>query len=39
VVNAEECEGGALIGAALDAAGCHEGDLALDGEVQPTVSA
>jgi hypothetical protein len=26
-VNAEECEGGALVGAALDAAGCHEGEL------------
>jgi EmrB/QacA subfamily drug resistance transporter len=30
-VSAEECEGGALVGAALDAAGCHEGDLALSG--------
>jgi len=24
VVLAEECEGGALVGASLDAAGCHE---------------
>jgi EmrB/QacA subfamily drug resistance transporter len=31
VVSAEECEGGQLVGAALDAAGCHEGDLALSG--------
>jgi hypothetical protein len=30
-VSAEECEGGQLVGAALDAAGCHEGELALDG--------
>jgi hypothetical protein len=30
-VSAEECEGGQLVGAALDAAGCHEGDLALSG--------
>jgi EmrB/QacA subfamily drug resistance transporter len=30
-VRAEECEGGQLVGAALDAAGCHEGDLALSG--------
>jgi EmrB/QacA subfamily drug resistance transporter len=28
-VRAEECEGGQLVGAALDAAGCHERDLAL----------
>jgi hypothetical protein len=38
-VRAEECEGGQLVGAALDAAGCHEGDLALSGESQPTFSA
>ncbi len=30
-VSAEECEGGQLVGAALDAAGCHEGDLPLTG--------
>ncbi len=30
-VSAGECEGGQLVGAALDAAGCHEGDLALSG--------
>jgi EmrB/QacA subfamily drug resistance transporter len=30
-VRAEDCEGGQLVGAALDAAGCHEGDLALSG--------
>jgi len=30
-VLAQECEGGQLVGAALDAAGCHEGDLALGG--------
>jgi EmrB/QacA subfamily drug resistance transporter len=30
-VRADECEGGQLVGAALDAAGCHEGDLALSG--------
>jgi EmrB/QacA subfamily drug resistance transporter len=30
-VRAEECEGGQLVGAALDAAGCHEGDLAFSG--------
>jgi EmrB/QacA subfamily drug resistance transporter len=30
-VKAEECEGGQLVGAALDAAGCHEGELALSG--------
>jgi EmrB/QacA subfamily drug resistance transporter len=35
VVSAEECEGGALVGAALDAAGCHEGDLALSGAGAP----
>ena len=35
VVIAEDCEGGQLVGAALDAAGCHEGDLAS----QPTLSA
>ncbi len=35
VVSAEECEGGQLVGAALDAAGCHEGDLS----AQPTPSA
>jgi hypothetical protein len=28
-VSAEDCEGGQLVGAALDAAGCHEGDAAL----------
>jgi EmrB/QacA subfamily drug resistance transporter len=39
VVSAEECEGGQLVGAALDAAGCHEGDLELAGEPQPTLSA
>jgi EmrB/QacA subfamily drug resistance transporter len=38
-VLAEECEGGQLVGAALDAAGCHEGDLALERERQPTLSA
>lgn len=38
-VRAEECEGGQLVGASLDAAGCHEGDLALSGENQPTLSA
>ncbi len=32
-VLAEECEGGQLVGAALDAAGCHEGDPALGGAV------
>ncbi|MGA7704287.1 MAG: MFS transporter [Solirubrobacteraceae bacterium] len=34
-VSAEDCEGGQLVGAALDAAGCHEGDLT----PQPTLSA
>jgi EmrB/QacA subfamily drug resistance transporter len=34
-VSAEDCEGGQLVGVALDAAGCHEGDLA----PQPTLSA
>jgi EmrB/QacA subfamily drug resistance transporter len=34
-VSAEGCEGGQLVGAALDAAGCHEGDL----DPQPTLSA
>lgn len=34
VVLAEECEGGQLVGAALDAAGCHE-----PGELQPMPSA
>ena len=34
-VSAEDCEGGQLVGAALDAAGCHEGDLVS----QPTLSA
>ncbi len=34
-VSAEQCEGGQLVGASLDAAGCHEGDL----EPQPTLSA
>jgi EmrB/QacA subfamily drug resistance transporter len=38
-VRAEECEGGQLVGAALDAAGCHEEDLALSGGRQPTLSA
>jgi hypothetical protein len=28
-VSAEECEGGQLVGAALDAAGCHEDELPL----------
>jgi EmrB/QacA subfamily drug resistance transporter len=37
-VRAEECEGGQLVGVALDAAGCHEGDVALR-ETQPTLSA
>jgi EmrB/QacA subfamily drug resistance transporter len=39
VVSAEGCEGGQLVGAALDAAGCHEGDLALAAKGQPTLSA
>ena len=34
-VSAEDCEGGQLVGVALDAAGCHEGDFAS----QPTLSA
>jgi EmrB/QacA subfamily drug resistance transporter len=34
-VSAEQCEGGQLVGASLDAAGCHEGEL----EPQPTLSA
>jgi EmrB/QacA subfamily drug resistance transporter len=38
-VLAEECKGGQLVGAALDAAGCHEGELALSGDAQPTLSA
>jgi EmrB/QacA subfamily drug resistance transporter len=38
-VLAEECEGGQLVGAALDAAGCHEGDPALGAAAQPTASA
>jgi EmrB/QacA subfamily drug resistance transporter len=38
-VLAEECEGGQLVGAALDAAGCHEGDSALGVAAQPTASA
>ena len=39
-VLAEKCEGGQLVGAALDAAGCHEGDSALGVAVaQPTASA
>lgn len=41
-VSAEECEGGQLVGAALDAAGCHEGDAALDAggsDAQPIPSA
>ena len=37
-VSAEECEGGALVGAALDAAGCHEGDLELSDKSQPKLS-
>jgi EmrB/QacA subfamily drug resistance transporter len=36
-VSAEECEGGQLVGAALDAAGCHEGAPAA--EADPTLSA
>jgi EmrB/QacA subfamily drug resistance transporter len=39
MVSAQECEGGQLVGAALDAAGCHEDDLAPVQEGQPTVSA
>ena len=38
-VLAVECEGGQLVGAALDAAGCHEGDPALGVAAQPTASA
>jgi EmrB/QacA subfamily drug resistance transporter len=38
-VLAQECEGGQLVGAALDAAGCHEGDPALGMAAQPTASA
>jgi len=38
-VLAEECEGGQLVGAALDAAGCHEDAPALDVAAQPTASA
>jgi hypothetical protein len=38
-VLAQECEGGQLVGAALDAAGCHEGDLALSGAGQTSQSA
>ncbi|HEU0249581.1 MAG TPA: MFS transporter [Solirubrobacteraceae bacterium] len=38
-VLAQECEGGQLVGAALDAAGCHEGDSALGVAAQPTASA
>ncbi len=30
-VSAQECEGGQLVGAALDAAGCHEGELVFSG--------
>jgi EmrB/QacA subfamily drug resistance transporter len=37
-VRADECEGGQLVGAALDAAGCHEGDLALSGGRAQSVS-
>jgi|HubBroStandDraft_3_1064219.scaffolds.fasta_scaffold07577_4 EmrB/QacA subfamily drug resistance transporter len=38
-VLAEECEGGQLVGVALDAAGCHERDSSANGESQPTLSA
>ncbi|MGH2834619.1 MAG: DHA2 family efflux MFS transporter permease subunit [Solirubrobacteraceae bacterium] len=38
-VLAEDCEGGQLVGAALDAAGCHEGDPALGVAAQPAASA
>jgi EmrB/QacA subfamily drug resistance transporter len=38
-VLAVECEGGQLVGAALDAAGCHESDPALGVAAQPTASA
>lgn len=39
VVLAEECEGGQLVGASLDAAGCHEPTPALSGaEAQPVGS-
>jgi EmrB/QacA subfamily drug resistance transporter len=38
-VLAQDCEGGQLVGAALDAAGCHEGDSALGVAAQPTASA
>ncbi len=37
-VLAGECEGGQLVGAALDAAGCHEGELAVSGDGAATVS-
>jgi len=36
VVLAKECEGGQLVGASLDAAGCHEPvPVALSAEAQP----
>ena len=40
-VSAEECEGGQLVGAALDAAGCHEDDAGLGAgsNAQPIPSA
>jgi EmrB/QacA subfamily drug resistance transporter len=40
-VSAEECEGGQLVGAALDAAGCHEGEAVLGAgsDAQPIPSA
>jgi len=38
-VLAQECEGGQLVGAALDAAGCHEGGLALGGAAQSSLPA
>jgi EmrB/QacA subfamily drug resistance transporter len=37
-VLAEECEGGQLVGVALDAAGCHEGQRVLSGDGAATVS-
>jgi EmrB/QacA subfamily drug resistance transporter len=40
-VSAEECEGGQIVGAALDAAGCHQGDAApgAGSDAQPIPSA
>jgi EmrB/QacA subfamily drug resistance transporter len=39
-VSAEECEGGQLVGVALDAAGCHEEGLTIEGpDAQPIPSA